>query len=85
MAAAAIPYILAGTSVAQLKQGHDARKDAKKEKKKQEAESEKLRIDEQTEKFAAKRQEYSKNRDVLSRGSKRGRMSTILDKSDTLG
>ena len=83
--AATAAVVSAITGAAGLKQGRDARKDSKKEKQKQAGESEKLRIDEQAEKFAAKRQEYGKSRDVLSRGSRRGRMSTILDKSDTLG
>ena len=68
-----------------LKDTKDARKEAKTEKKNLEVKQKALKTKEQTEKFAAKKREYSTQRETLRRGNQRGRMSTILDKSGNLG
>ena len=77
--------ISAITSTAAISQAHDARNSAKNDAK-QSANAEKERIrKEQESKFAAKRQEYQNTRESMRRGATRGRMSTILDKSDNHG
>ena len=81
----AAPVISAIASTAAVSQAHDARNSAKNDQK-QAANAEKERTrKEQESKFAAKRQEYQNTRDSMRRGATRGRMSTILDKSDSLG
>ena len=82
-ATAAIGSALIGGKAAY--DAREERKDAKKEKKKLKADQEAMEKDQQQEKFETKRREYKNQRNILRRGSSRGRMSTILSKSDSLG
>ena len=81
----AAAVVSAVTGVAGLSQAHDQANTSKREKKRLETKQTALKTKEQTEKFAAKKREYSTQRETLRRGNQRGRMSTILDKSGNLG
>ena len=73
------------TGVAGLSQSRASEKNARNEAKALDKKQTALNTKAQTEKFAAKKREYTTQRDTLRRGQQRGRMSTILNKSDTLG
>ena len=72
-------------AITSMMQGERARKDTKKESERLQAEQDENMATEQREKFSAKKREYDNTRSITRRGQNRGRASTILNKTDTLG
>lgn len=66
-------------------QNYHGRKSQKRDAVEMDRKQKKLAEDQAREEMDAKRSEFSNTRKGLSRSRRRGRMSTILDGSDTLG
>ncbi len=82
---AALPYIQTALVAKSVKDTRDNRKDTEKENKRREGEEKTALEKAQRDKFTAKKQSYQNTRKTMRRGVSRGRMSTILDESNTLG
>ena len=74
-----------GLGVHSAEQGYHTRKGQKRDAAEMDRKQKKLAEDQAREEMDAKRQEFSNTRKGLSRSRRRGRLSTILDGSDTLG
>jgi hypothetical protein len=70
------------TGGASVLENRKARKEQKKLTAQQKKEEEEMRRQEAEEQMSAKRSEYGKSRETMSRARKRGRMSTILGSKD---
>ena len=85
MAEAALPYIATALAGHSAEQSYHARKSQKRDAAEMERKNKQLAADQAREEMDAKRSEYSNTRKGLRRSQRRGRASTILDGSDTLG
>ena len=77
--------VSAGLSAHSAEQAYHARKGQKRDAAEMERKNKQLAADQAREEMDAKRSEYSNTRKALRRSQRRGRASTILDGSDTLG